>query len=115
MNEILTFLTAASFIFLFTFITLDKKQMAGFIHTIDMCIAWFAALMAFGNDIFGYPFSQPVIKHKILSNEFVFQSFFFYLLCIIDDAAFQMKNIFEIPCVACKRWLFHNGYHRCNT
>jgi hypothetical protein len=51
---------------------LNKKQVAGLIFTIGMGIAGFSALMAMGDNIFGYAFAQTVIKHEILPGEFTF-------------------------------------------
>ena len=69
--------------------------MAGFIFTIGMRISKLPALMTMRNNIRCYALSQPVIKHKIFTNEFTIYIIFFSLPCIINDATFQMKNIVE--------------------
>src|SRR6185295_12599813 len=51
--------------------------------------------MTMRNDLIGDPFTQPLIKHKILSMKFIGQSLLLYLVSIMNNAALQMKNIPE--------------------
>src|SRR4051794_3004191 len=60
-----------------------------------MRICGLTTLMTFCNYIFRNPLPQSVIKYKILSNKLLLQSLFFYLVYIVDDATFHMKNIFK--------------------
>ena len=69
--------------------------MAAIIFAIGMCIGGFAALVAFSNNIFGDPLTQPVVENKILTYEFCFQSGRLCLPGIIDNAAFQMIHMFK--------------------
>src|SRR5688572_28680976 len=70
----------------FTFITLNKQQVAIIIGTIGVIVAWLTALMAFGNDIFRNPFAQALIKNKIFPDEFGRKIFGLYLPYIINDS-----------------------------
>ena len=54
-----------------------------------------AALMAISNNLIRNPFSQPLIKYEIFAVKFILQSFFFYLVSVVDNATFQVKNIFK--------------------
>ena len=67
--------------------------MTAIIFTVGMRIGRLAALMAFGNNILCDPLPQPVVKNKILTDEFTFQSFLLCLAGIIDDPTFQVKYI----------------------
>ena len=69
--------------------------MAAIVMAIGVVITWLATLMAFGNNIFCNTLSQSIVKYKIFSNKPAFQSLLFYLLCIVDDATFQMENLVE--------------------
>ena len=84
MDKILAVLAAASLKFCFAFITLNKEQVAGIVHAVDMCIGRFAALMTMSDDLFCNTFAQPLIEHKILSVKLIVESLFFYLVYIID-------------------------------
>ena len=80
-----------------------------------MRIAGFSALVAGGDNIIGDPFAQPFIENKIFTDEFIFKPFFLHLLCIIDNATFQVKYIGKTRCAAYMRWLFRNEYRQCST
>ena len=69
--------------------------MTAVVQAIGVVVAWFSALVTLRHDVVGDAFAQTVIKHKILSDEFAFSAFFFNLLGIIDDAAFELKYVFE--------------------
>ena len=69
--------------------------MTGIIDAIGMDISWTATLMAPGNDIFRYPFPQPLIEYKILADEIIWKIFLFHLIHIMNDPSFQMIDIFE--------------------
>ena len=69
--------------------------MTGFIGTIDMDITGLSALMTMSDDILRDPLSQPIVEHKILSNEFALETLLFYLSCVVDDSAFQMVNMIK--------------------
>ena len=71
--------------------------MTCFIFAISMCVGGFSALVAPGDDFFANTFTEAVIKHKIFPKEFIFKSFFFYRICIMNDASFEMKHIFKTP------------------
>src|SRR5687768_17130878 len=69
--------------------------MAGIAGAIGMCIRGFAALVAFGDDFVGYPFTQPLVEDEILAVEFIRKSLFLHLVGIMDDPTFQVKYIFK--------------------
>src|SRR5438045_4225138 len=69
--------------------------MATIILTIRMCITWLPALMALAYYLTAYLLPQPIIKNKIFPSEFIMKIFFFHFIGIINNAAFQMKNIFK--------------------
>src|SRR5690348_17283064 len=69
--------------------------MAAVVGTIYMRVAQLAALVAFCNNIFGNSFAQPVIENKIFTNEFRREMLLFDFIGIVNNAAFQMKNIFK--------------------
>ena len=69
--------------------------MTGIIYTIHVCVSRFAALMTMSNDLIGDPFTQPLIKDKILSVKLIGQSPLLYLVSIVNNAALQMKNILK--------------------
>ena len=80
LNDLSAFVGAASVVFLLTRIALNKEQMATIVLTVRVIIARIATLMTYRNDIFCYPFAKALIKHKILTDESIFQSVFFDLL-----------------------------------
>jgi hypothetical protein len=57
MDHGLALFAATTVILFFAFIALDKKQVAGVVYTVYMCVGRFAALVAMGNDLIGYPFT----------------------------------------------------------
>src|SRR5436190_16653996 len=69
--------------------------MAATVDTVDMCICRLPALMASSNNILCDPLSQPVIEHKIFSNEFIWQTFLLYFLRIIYNSSFKMEYVFK--------------------
>jgi hypothetical protein len=95
MNKIKTGLAAGSFPLCFAIIALDKKQVATFVAAIDMCISWLATLVTFGYYFVGDAFAKPVVKHKIFPVKLGGKTSFFYLVSIVDNATFQMIDIFE--------------------
>jgi hypothetical protein len=95
MNKILAFLTAATFILLAAAFALDKQQMASVVGTVCMIIGWVTTLVTTGNNIGRNTLPQPVVEHKVLSNELAVEPVFLYLFGIIDNAAFQVKNILK--------------------
>ena len=94
-DKIITFRTAGGLHFFPAVITLNKEQVTGIIHTVYMGVCRFSALVTMGNDFISHSFSQSLVKNKILSMEFVFQSTRFYLVHIINDTALQVKYIFK--------------------
>src|SRR5260221_1721176 len=62
--DMLTGNTAASVIFICTFRTLNKKQMAGVVPAIGMCIGRFAALIAMSYYFFCNLFAKPLFEHE---------------------------------------------------
>jgi hypothetical protein len=46
--------------------------MAAAVGTVSMVIRRFTTLVAFGNNVFGDPLPQPIIKYKVFSNELAF-------------------------------------------
>src|SRR4051812_13343295 len=95
MDKLLAFFAATTFIFSFALITLDKKQMTGIVYAVHVGVGRFAALMTMGYDLIRYSFTQSLIKHKIFSMKFIGQPLFLYLVSVMNDTPFQMKNIFE--------------------
>src|SRR5690625_6714930 len=69
--------------------------MACIIGTIGMRITRISTLMARSDDIRTNGFSQPFIENEILSNKFIFESFFFTLSCIFDDSSIHHIHLFE--------------------
>jgi hypothetical protein len=49
----------------------NEQKMTTIVGAVYMGIGWFSALMAKGNDLVSYPFSQAVIKYKILATKFI--------------------------------------------
>ena len=78
-----------------TFITLNKQQVTAMILAVGMGISGFAALMTMTYDVFRNSFAESFIEDEIFSDEFIFEILFFYLAGVVDDSAFQLKNIFE--------------------
>src|SRR5690606_38023559 len=81
--------------FFFARLTLYKEQMTGIVGTVGMQIGRGSTLVAMCNHIVRNSFCPTLIKHKILSNKFIFKTFFIDLSHIIDDATFQLKHIFK--------------------
>src|SRR5689334_4259537 len=71
---IFTVLAAAAVIFCRAIIALYEQQVTTIIFAVGMCIAGLAALMALCNDIFRNTLTQPLVKHKVLTDEFYRQS-----------------------------------------
>lgn len=69
--------------------------MATIVLAVGMIIARLSALVAVGDYIIGNSLSQALIKNKVFTYEFVFQSILFYLLRVFDDSAVKLKYIFE--------------------
>src|SRR5690606_23953789 len=69
--------------------------MTSFICTIRVLIAWFSALTALRDDIVGNTFTESVIEHKVLSDEFAWQSLLLHLTGVFDNSTFQLINILK--------------------
>ena len=63
-------------------------------------IAWFAALMAFRDNIFRDTLSQSVVKHKVFTLKAIGQFLGFYLAGIVNDS--PMKLVYIIKAVMLK-------------
>src|SRR6186713_226992 len=92
-SDILAFRAAAAFESGGAVRALDEEEVTAFIPAVGMGIGRLAALVTGGNDLSTDPFAQPVIEDEILSFKFIFQSFLLYGICIVDDAAFQVKDV----------------------
>src|SRR5215208_7653928 len=97
MDHFTAFFAAASVVFVFTVFALDEQEMTGLIRTINMGIGRLTTLVTFGYDLICDSLAQPVVKYKILSVKFTGKPFFSNLVCIINDASFQVENIFKAP------------------
>jgi len=69
--------------------------MAGLIPAIGMHIAWLAALMTMGNHMAADTLSQPFVEYEIAAQEFVFNTFFLYLVGIVNDTTLEMEYMME--------------------
>jgi hypothetical protein len=72
--------------FVFAFITLDKKQMAGIVFAISMSISSRTTLVTNRNNIPRNSLAPTLIKNKILSYKFIIESLFFAIVCVLDDS-----------------------------
>src|SRR5689334_8769479 len=95
MDGLLAFNAAASFVFFTAFVTLDKEKVAGIIDAIHVRIGWFPTLVTFSYGFLRYPFSQALVKHEIFSMKLICQSLFFYLVGVMNNPTFKMKDIFK--------------------
>ena len=72
------------------------------VYTVCMIVARFAALVTYGDDVLGDALAQALVEDEVLSNELTLDSFFFDFLCVLDDAAVELKYIFKTD-------VFHPG------
>jgi hypothetical protein len=71
--HIATNLRTAFFVSTFTFGTLDKQQMAQFIGTVYMHVAWLSALVTMSDHLSVNGFAHTLVEHKIFTNKIWFQ------------------------------------------
>ena len=86
---------ATTFHFLPAGRALNKEQVTAVIGAIGMVVARHAALMALRNNILGNPLTKTGIKHKVLTFKQNRKPLFPCLAGIFNDAALQVKNVFE--------------------
>ncbi len=67
--------------------------MARGIFTISVRIAFIAALMAATYNFIRNLLAQTIVKNKILSLKFVFETLFLHLMHVFDNSAFEMENL----------------------
>lgn len=67
--------------------------MTAVILAIRMIIARRTALMTGADDIIRDAFPHSFVEYKILSYEFVFETFLFDLTCVFDDATLQLVDV----------------------
>jgi len=72
---LLAFGAAAAVIFFPAFFTLDEKHVTTFVGAVHMCVGRLAALVTYGDNIVGDTLAETFIEHKVLTDEFAFQSF----------------------------------------
>ncbi len=95
--EVAAFFGAAALEFFAARRALDKKNVAKFIRAVLVIIVWLAALVAICDDFRADPLAEAFVKNKIFAHKFVFQTLRLDLPGVLDDAAFQLKNIFKTP------------------
>src|SRR5258708_3237949 len=69
--------------------------MTSFVLTVCMIVTRLTTLMAYTYDLIGDALTQSFVKNKILANEFIFFSLFFYLPGFLNDSSIQLENIFK--------------------
>src|SRR4051794_29062315 len=69
--------------------------MTGAVNAIYMCICRLATLVTFCNYFIRNSFTKTVIKHEVFTMKFIVNILIFYLVSIMNNSTFQVKNIFE--------------------
>ena len=95
MDGLLASGAAAALVLGGTGFTLYKKEVTSFIPAVGMCIGRLTTLVTAGDDIIRDTFSQPVIKYKIFSFEFIRKFFFLYHISILYDTTLEVKHILK--------------------
>src|SRR5437868_14225710 len=94
-NYLNTFISTTAFHLFSATFALNEKKMTVVVGAVYVAVAGFIALMTDADDFLGDSLSQPLVKHKILSDKCRFQTLCVHLPCIIDDSSVQLVHIFK--------------------
>ena len=89
--------------------------MAGIVHTVYMCISRLTTLVAFCNYFVCNALSKTLVKYKIFSVKFIGKAFLLYLIGIIDNTTFQVKNLLKPFVKQIGRSFFRNECRQYST
>ena len=70
--------------------TLNEKQMAAVVCTIDMGVTRRTALVTSGDYIVRNSLASALVKDKVLADKLIVQTLIFHLPRIFNDAAFEL-------------------------